>query len=82
MFYRTVRPRGPLPFLTRGGDLLPRYNLISTLHERQFERRFALSVPQDAQRLYILRANQFVTTALATSIATNTTMLRSVLLNF
>jgi hypothetical protein len=61
--------------------LISRYNLISTLHERQCVRRFALSVPQEAQRLYIVRANQFVTTALAASIRTRTSMLRSVLLN-
>ena len=57
------------------------YRRISTSHERQRARRFALSVPQDAQRLYIVRANQFVTMALAASITTRTTMLRSVLLN-
>ncbi len=58
------------------------YNFNSTSHVRQFFRRFALSVPHDSQRLYIVRANQFVTTALAASITTRTTMLSSVLLNF
>lgn len=56
-------------------------HFTSTPHVRQCVRRFALSVPHAAQRLYIVRANQFVTTALAASIKTRTSMLRSVLLN-
>jgi hypothetical protein len=38
-------------------------------------RRFALSVPQDVQRLYIVRANQLVMKALKASMPTSTTML-------
>jgi hypothetical protein len=44
-------------------------------------RRFALSVPQAVQRLYIVRANQLVMIALAARIATRTSMLRSVSFN-
>ena len=45
-------------------------------------RRRAFSVPQDAQREYIVRANQFVMRALATSIPTITSKLKSASFNF
>jgi len=44
-------------------------------------RRFALSVPQAEQRLYIVRANQLVMIALAARIKTRTNILRSVFFN-
>ena len=54
---------------------------ISTPHERQCVRRFALSVPQDVQRLYIVRANQLVMRALTTRMPASRRRLRSVSFN-
>lgn len=49
-----------------------RHQDSSFWHERQCARRFALSVPQAAQRMYIARANQAVMIALNPSTPTNT----------
>jgi len=49
--------------------------------ERHCGRRFAFSVPHDWQRLYIVRANQFVMSALTISIPANTATLNNVSFN-
>jgi hypothetical protein len=50
-------------------------------HERHASRRWALSVPQRVQRLYIVRANQLVKSALAIKMTARTPMLMSVSFN-
>jgi hypothetical protein len=67
--------------LTSAVESAIRNYLISVLHERQCVRRLALSVPQSAQRLYILRANRLVMTALKTRMPPMTAMLKSVSFN-
>ena len=57
------------------------YKRNSALHERQLARRRALSVPQASQRLYIVRANQFVISALKKSMPRSSATLSRVSLN-